>query len=122
MGCSCLIIPQHHNMDQSTSAGVIALLFNPPQPHLTSPAYLQAQHMYLVYVLKKKGKSWQLLFYDDITTVSDICVMAVSRLQEGSEAAGDTVSDVLWRHLHIQSAREGGGERACDCARIDERE
>lgn len=52
-----------------------------------------------------KGKSWQLLFYDDITTVSDICVMAVSRFRVESEAPGDIVSAVLWTDPHIQSVR-----------------
>lgn len=46
-------------------------------------------------------------FYDDITTVSDICVMAVSRLRVVNEAPGDIVSDVLWRDSHVQEEREG---------------
>ena len=60
-----------------------------------------------VFKRKKKGrrKPRQLLFYDDITTVSDICVMAVSRLRVESAAPGDIVSDVLWRDPHIQSER-----------------
>lgn len=51
-------------------------------------------------------------FYDDdITTASDICVMAVSRMQVESEM-GDIVSDVLWRHTHIQKRKkEREGER-----------
>lgn len=47
-------------------------------------------------------------FYDDITTVSDICVMAVSRLRIENEAPSDIVSDVLWRDSHIQRERKRG--------------
>ena len=48
--------------------------------------------------------------------------MAVSRLQGESEVPGDIVSDVLWRHPHIQREREREGERVCDRARISEKE
>lgn len=63
-------------------------------------------------------------FYDDITTVSDICVMAVSRLRVENEAPGDTVSDVLWRDSHIQKERERGrvGGRVDDRAGINVQE
>lgn len=45
-----------------------------------------------------RGEITAVRFYDDITTVSDICVMAASRLRVESEVPGDIVSDVLWRN------------------------
>lgn len=53
------------------------------------------------------------MFYDDITSASDICVMAVSRLRLETEVPGDTVSDVLWRKFpghRTWEERESGKE------------
>lgn len=46
-------------------------------------------------------------FYDDITTMSDICVMAVSRLRGGG-GHGQIVSDVLWRNSLCTERGWGG--------------
>lgn len=62
-------------------------------------------------------KSQQLGFYDDITTVSDICVMAASRLQVQRGAtrcqmfySGGAWRGVLRRHRKEQRGSGWGGE------------
>lgn len=59
-------------------------------------------------------------FYDDITTVSDICVMAASRLLVESEVPGDIVSDVLWRNS--QHTERGERESVTEQESMRERE
>lgn len=48
--------------------------------------------LFLFFFLQEKRKKMRVTFYDDITT--DICVMAVSRLQGGG-GHGDILSDIL---------------------------
>lgn len=128
MCCCYLITLQHHNMGQSTTVSVIVLSSNSPKPLLFCSLLTHKLTGRIVcmleWVLKKKKRIIAVAFYDDITTVSDICVMAVSRLRVENEAPGDIVSDVLWRDSHIQKERKRGRESwwqsKNQCVRVSE--